>query len=190
MWIYQVFFYNGLNYLLGALRWRQQKTSYFTQGLLWHQIQPRSLCSKGLLPPWGVGKPKTNDGAHVRLTQRKGMSSFHIKVSPVTPNGFIAVCRMSLLELPGCKIEIFESVSIIRLQISPSITTWIEGVPCCIVTETMGHATAFSGGSRRKELSPFMSLRCFPNSLLPPWTLVYSGTRGFFFPVERECLEP
>jgi len=42
---------------------------------------------------------------------------------PVTQNGFIAVSRMSLLEFPGCKIEIYEPVSIMRLRFFPSMTT-------------------------------------------------------------------
>ena len=70
---------------------------------------------------WNLLPPNINETDCRPLTSR---------FSPVTPNGFIAVSRMALLELPGCKIEIFEPVSILRILCFPSMTTRLFGGVC------------------------------------------------------------
>jgi hypothetical protein len=87
------------------------------------------------------------------------------RVYPVTPYRFNGVAPTTLLDMPGCMIEMLEPVSTIRLLVTPSISTEMEGVSCSSITETEGAMTAFSWVLRRRELSSLTLLSRFPNFL-------------------------
>ena len=57
---------------------------------------------------------------------------------------FEVVAPTTLLDMPGCMIEMIELVSTIRLSVIP-ISTNMEGVPCSSITEIRDALTAFSG---------------------------------------------
>jgi hypothetical protein len=67
--------------------------------------------------------------------------------------------------MPGCIREIEDTVSTIRILVTPSLFTEIEGVPHSNKSETEGAMTAFSGILRRRELSSLTPLSRFPDSL-------------------------
>ena len=72
---------------------------------------------------------------------------FISRTSPVTPYGLVVVTLTSRLDMPGCKIETLELVSIIRLLGIPSVSTRTVGVPCSNTIETTDFMAAFSGAS-------------------------------------------
>jgi hypothetical protein len=77
---------------------------------------------------------------------------------------------MSLLDMPGCSIEIVEPVSKSRLLDMPCISTDIVGAPCSIEMETLCLLTVFSGALRWRELSSITPLTRFPDSWFSSYT--------------------
>jgi hypothetical protein len=69
---------------------------------------------------------------------------------------------ISLLDMPGCKIEMLEPVSTIKSLLTPSILTEIEGVPGSNATEIFGLVTEFTVVKRQEELSSFTPFCRFP----------------------------
>ena len=91
--------------------------------------------------------------------QREGdrLSPFISRTSQVTPYGLVVVTLTSRLDMPGCKIQTLEPVSIIRLLGIPSISIRTVGVPCSNTIETKDFM-ALSWGLRWKELPSFSPL--------------------------------
>ena len=100
---------------------------------------------------------------NTKETARRPLKS---RDSPVTPYGRISVSLTSLLDWPGCNMEMLESVSMIKTLTSLSIRNEIEGVPCSNATETASLTTEFTVASRREELSSFPPFCHFPNYLI------------------------
>jgi len=70
--------------------------------------------------------------------------------------------------MPGCIIDMLDPVSTIRLLVTPSISTVMEGVPCSSKNETEDAMTAFSRVLRRRELPSLAPLFSFPGILFLP----------------------
>jgi len=130
-------------------------------------------------------------------------SPFMSRTLPVTPYGLVAL--MSRLDMPGCKIETSEPVSIIRLLGIPCISTRTVGVPCSNTIETNDFMAALSGASRWKELplfstlTPFLDFSFYLTSRPFTWGELFPGecerferSFGFLFPGASEglCLFP
>lgn len=88
-----------------------------------------------------------------------------------TPYGFKGVALTSLLVMPGCIIEMLETVSKTIILVTPSISTVMEGVPFSNRTATKGAMTAFSEVLRRRELSSLT-----PRSRFPDFSFLYENS--------------
>jgi hypothetical protein len=79
--------------------WRRYAISYLSLCWFRHQFHRRSVPRTAA----SVGSEQTKkEWWNLRPSNKwNGLPSLCIEVSPVTPNGFIAVSRISLLELPG-----------------------------------------------------------------------------------------
>jgi hypothetical protein len=74
-----------------------------------------------------------------------GLASFNIELLPGYSIGFHVVTITSLPDIPGCNIEAFEPVSIIKVLITPPVFTDTEVVPHSKRMGIVGVATALLG---------------------------------------------